>query len=394
MKSNKMLTAALLVAALLILVAVPSMAAPGETNLFQRSMDGSSMDISVNSIAAVDDTLYVLTYNGIYTWKVGMDEPLFSTIGISSDGNTYYGGRAGEEAELSTSLSNLMGGDALYGYDGGSGIFYALSQQEDAWHTEEIYRMTAMDRETITEGNEEMYFWPRSVSYDGDGTLALLMEMDNGSDGWWNYTLFTINTETGDVKRHTDRSFKSIIPYREGKFLCFSYDESYYMGGFYTADEIAMPKIVVYDPATEAATTLFEVNNSGWGCIAYDAEADIVYIVGEGQVHAWKTDTGLVPVSYVPVSYAQYSDMAVLLSGGYIVSTPNSNGVYVRSTDPTLMPTQVLRISGASEYDEDVRGFVAANPALPIHFVNTAYQAESIGQQIQTGADSADIYAI
>ncbi len=371
----------------LLIVSIPALAATGDAVLFPPDAN-NSYNNSAESIAAVDDTLYLLSYNGLYQWHVGEAEPSLVSDKVSTGqaGTSWEDMSSEEQAIFENTVNMLFGGEKLYGLNMVKGSLLAMdiADGQVAFTEKAVLDWTDM---YIKEAD---YSYPRSIYGSVLTDTALYLLMENPSN-YNNYDLYAFDLATGSRKTITAPDVHSITPYKDGSLLCnvFNWET------MYTADgKMLPPSLSILNPTTGEMVKLMDAPAQQVGGIVYDAASDTIYALGAGELFYSKAGAAFETAAYMPCDYPQDRMPAAILPGGYYAAIPNYASVYVRNTDPAQRPTRVLRIAGGYA-DEVTNAFMAAHPDIPVIFTQDYYgTAEAVSQNMISGSKSADLFLL
>jgi len=366
-----------------------ALAAPGDAVLFQQ-VGNEFNDSRVVSLAAIDDTLYLLTHNGVYAWKAGDAEPKL----ITDKALPQYASGQWEELSIEdqkqfqNSVSVLLSSEGkLYGLNTVKGSLLQLDVTADGVNISEAAQLDWKD----------MYIKEADYSYGRQiygavlmpGSLYLLVQQLN--DSWNEYDLLSFDLNSGSYTKVTAPNVHSIAAYQNNQLLCNVYD----WGNMYTSSgQRIYPALSVLDLSTSAISKLVDFPVEQVGGLAYDAASGTAYALGRGELYAYKSGGKFESVAYLPVDYPNDQLPSAILAGGLYAAMPDNGSVYVRNTDPALKSTRVLRIAGGYS-DETTKAFQANHPDIPVIFSeNSSFSAEQISQDMVSATNSADIYML
>ncbi len=385
----KKVLAILIVLTLMVSLLTSALAAPGDAVLFQQ-VDNEFNDSRVVSLTAIEDTLYLLTYNGLYVWKAGDTEPkLLSDKVIPQYASGQWEELSKEEQEqFENSASVLLSSEGkLYGLNTIKGSLIQLDVTTNGINISEAAQLDWKDM-FIKEAD---YSYGRQI-YGAvllPGSLYLLVQQLN--DSWNDYDLLSFDLNGGSYTKVTAPNVHSIAAYQNNQLLCNVYD---WDNMFTSSGERIYPALSVLDVTTSAITKLADFPADQVGGLAYDAANGTAYALGRGELYAYKSGGTFESVAYMPVDYPGDQIPSAVLSSGLYAAMPDNGSVYVRNTDPALKSARVLRIAGGYS-DETTKAFQANHPDIPVVFSeNSSFSAEQISQDMVSATNSADIYAL
>lgn len=328
---------ALLLAALMMLAGATAFAAQGDA-LLGHGEDGD--DVYFRYIFADGDTLYLASYDSLYTYRVG-----------DADMARYdYPTSGGDEAE------NIIVQRYPFAYNGqlyAIELFTAYEEYSD-FIKAEITPYALADGVASESGASVPIDWTGLLQYyDTDcypiepeyilqvgGKLFFRYWSDQGDRLWAAIDLETMKVDTG-LSDFTDVS--SAISYRDGALLLQVYNSE---------RDSTHVRFQVYDPRDESVQPLSEVevpSYSPYVGLAYDPDADQVYCLKGGEICTLDVMTGEVGESVTDMPMETYNGSDGLVFNGYYVFA--SNGAAVRNLDPDQKASARLKIFDGSWTD-------------------------------------------
>ncbi len=365
-------------------------AAPGDAVLFPQP-EGGMVENSAESIAAVGDTLYMLTQKGLYAWKASDAEPKLVSDKVSRQ-YAYYASLEDipqEEKEKYENSVNLLfqSNGKLYGLNTSTGSLLLLDVTAEGVNVSKAY---TLDWEGMFI-KEADYSYPRQIFSSVLTKDRLYLLAQQPTQYWNDYDLLSFDLATGKQTKIPVENVHAIATYEGGKLLCniFDWENSYTPDG-----KPVYPSLSVLDPATQALTKLVDFPASQVGGLSYDDQSGMIYVLGRGELYGSKQGAAFETVAYMPVDYPGDQMAATIVSGGLYAAIPNYGTVYVRNIDPAYKSDRVLRILGGYS-DEVTRAFQAAHPEIPVVFEQqTSLAAEQITQRMVSGTDNVDLLMI
>jgi ABC-type glycerol-3-phosphate transport system substrate-binding protein len=388
--SMKMKAVAVLLSLCLVFgVITGAFAAPGDAVLFQAAADGMNEN-SVQSIAAVGDTLYLLAQNGLYAWQAKDAEPrLISNAVVMGYASGNWKDMPKEDQERNkNSVNYLLERDGkLYGLNTVKGALLLLTVTADGVSFSEE---AVLDWESMFV-QEADYTYSRQIFGAALTSDRLYLLVQQPTDNWNDYDMLSFDLATGAQTKVAVENVHAIARYENGQLLCNVYD---WENSYSSDGKPILPVLSVLDPTTQSLTKLTDFPAAQVGGLSYSSESGMVYALGRGELYGCKPGSAFETIAYMPVDYPGDQMPSAVLSGGLYAAIPNYGSVYVRNTDPALKPNRVLRISGGNS-DNVTKAFQAAHPELPVVFKDEFYTgAEQITQQMVSGSDSADLFII
>lgn len=262
----------LLVLCLLPTVSLPALAEDKPvTNLFGSAL----MDTYDNIVSAVrvGDTLYLQTYNALYSFSPG-DRAAVKLVNLSEQMWNY--GVEDPSAQREPLISTLLSdGQTLYALDNEAQTLYIIEIQGEQVH---FKNPLTLQMEEFVDG-EPPYVYVESPEWARilDGRLYMKKQNyeDNPSD------LFSYDLATGEKKAHQVNHLVSVDTYKDGKFIAAVYN----ITNSYDPETGTMrkPELAIFDPADDSLVMLdVSLPVSGdftdsVGSIYYDPAEDCLY---------------------------------------------------------------------------------------------------------------------
>lgn len=391
---------------LILILASVAGAAPGDAVLFET--ENGYSEISIEGAVALGDTLYLASWNDLYTYKLGDEEPV-KLVALQEE---YEGevvkdaepvpvdsieGAVAEEPEANEynwrdrlSIPFVFDGK-LYMINGSTMALWEL-QGEEFVETE-----LKIDKPSAGEDYDVSNFY--SAIHEAEGTLYALVRTDMEN---WDapQELWALDLKSGThTVVQTEYPVKGFCPYKPGALLCWTQPEYGTMGT--DANEDAYyARMFVLDIATgKAVSEPVVVSKQTWGGIGgpvYSAERDMIYY-GEQNKLTRRQSLESEPevISYFTRDMQNVWGTGML--GPDHVFFRTYEGTYIRNIDEVSETGAPLRI--ANEYMSEVASaFMKANPDIPLEFVEVdslyGATADEIAQKIGSGEADVDIYTL
>ena len=396
----KKLSMLLALAVILTGLALPALAAEGDTVLMKDNN-------SVGGIFSVGDTFYILaaSYEGtgqgtaithqLYSWHVGDSEPALFAEGVLPEARS-------EDDYLST-WSFLSGDESgFYAVSPDAGVIQKLSAADGvlAADGDPVYFDTE-DLVDSSEYNDQEYRYFKSTEawelMDGK-FYFVLQDYEMGPEQ--QYQLIAIDAATGDMTRFDTPYIHQITPYQDGKLLVLAVDERNAYDS--EKDEYNPVTISVFDPETDSLadyTTVAGTKYFDISAMHYFRELDAVYFIGSEKIYRCQAGGEAEIAAYVPVSYiwSHGGGSVVAWVGDTAMVKSDTNGLvglFVRRADPALVPTQTLTISGGYASEAHNRT-LAAMGDIPVTFSDTYFSsAQELGELLVSGDCDIDIFSV
>lgn len=341
------------------------------------------------SMAVANDTVYTLWSTSICAWKEGQDLPQTVATGLTQDYYNSYDEAKEQVGDVADSLIYKLVSDGT--------TLYGLNR-----HTGKLFPLTFADGK-LTEGTPVQLDWKDievTPSADSDnyrdiirvliseGKLYLLVRDYQNYDQPILYCFDLASGARQDLKVPT---MQDLYPYKDGKMLAYLFDSS----NAYSDDGTLKnhPVLAVMNPAdssTETVATLPDTNCFGF---SYQAATDTLYYTDNNQVMSMQAFGQPAMVAYMPASYTDTADVALLSDGKYVLNS--WDGLNVRSTDPQYLPTSTLAVYSGN-LDDSTTTFIAQNPQVAVTFNQSVYfnTAEQLAQSMTSGDSTFDIFNV
>lgn len=237
---------------------------------------------------------------------------------------------------------------------------------------------------------EDVYPQLCGMATDGE-SLWVLLYADNSGMDWGNNSLYRISLSDGSATLVTKNYFSGLTLHADGRLLTRYWNQQ----EAYSTEEIIMPALALIDPASGEYETLCSLPSASCTGIAVDGE----YVYLSDTSHVYRYDASFAApelVAYLTPVYSSDNTAALVFGGQYYVASwDDESGVKSTSTDPSLLPSTVLRIAGGFYDTELLGGFCAAHPEIAVELEDTYYyQAEDIRQNMTSGDSACDLYAL
>jgi hypothetical protein len=357
-------------------------AAPGDAALTPKGEEGGFV-----SMAAMGDTLYLLSATGLYTWRPGEAEP--SLLGtMPEDDPAEQGGQSGV---------SIAGGGVMMVRNGGGLIDHLLVWENKLYglNSEDgsVYLMEVTDGKVNLTKAQSLAWQAMKENQGGisfpamisditvvDGYLYLLKaEMDATAN-----ELLRFNFADGGFIKYDASLVAGFAPYKEGKALIMQY----------VSEQDAMAQtgklwLNVLDIDTGVVTKGLELPVSLAEGLAYDANSDTAAFFSGGEIYAVDQIASCRLAGYAPAAYQGITYNKALFMPNSLY-TLNGEQVSVRSIAKGESILRALRIQNASE--QSYKEFAVKRPDIPVVLKNTPFSsAEMLMQDMATG--SSDLYS-
>lgn len=352
----------------------PLGAAPeSETEIFPTLPEGTPQGLTV-----IGDALYALSWSNLYR-KV--DEGWVAAINgnLTQDDSVFYNPSALAATENTVYMLAMV-----YMEDTPQIVLLHTSLENGQMKPfEKLYDLDLGDKD---------YYQFYGMTADEDSVYFLAF--CQSANDWGNNTLYRVSLTDGKVTRVTRDYLTYLQPYKDGQLLAhyWNQEKAYQPGG-----ENLMPSIVALDKQTGAMTPLCTLPKRAMFGMTYDSTADMVYIASDSGLYRYDASFSQATLcAYLAPGGGGDAGAAVFNGQYYSTDWRSKNGLQVVSTDPSALPSQVLRIAGYSNDDEEmIRAYTALHPDVAfIRNDEYTYSTETITQQMLSGDNSADIYAV
>ena len=237
---------------------------------------------------------------------------------------------------------------------------------------------------------EDVYPQLCGMATDGESLWVLLYADNTGMD-WGNNSLYRISLSDGSASLVTRNYFSGLTRLADGRLLTRYWNQQ----EAYSTEEIVMPALALIDPATGEYETLCSLPSTS--CTGITSDGEYVYLSDTSHVYRYNASFAAPElVAYLTPVYSSDNTAALVFGGQYyLASWDDESGVKSTSTDPSLLPSTVLRIAGGFYDTELLGGFCAAHPEIAVELEDTYYyQAEDIRQNMTSGDSACDLYAL
>ena len=364
----------------LCLGALPALAAPGDAALLRADESGYSS--GVVGAAVLGDTLYIATYNGLFSYQVGDQEPTALTP-------------AGEQGDIYDIRTLLSGGDKLYtlmnsyeeGPDGRGrqGLGLAEVQLGEGGYT--LGEQMPLDVSGLELEEDDYVYLPEFGSPLISGGKLYLVGSDYRVDKG---TLYAFEMETGK-RSQVDTGALSVISvtaYGAGKAIVLMRDNQNW----------GPAQLGTLDLEGGQLTELGAMQADVYGvCGPYwDEASSTLYYGSENQLYQVRLDDLSNPkrVSDLPTNggYGGSIPTGMMLPGGYYVY-PSYDAVLVRNTDPQAQPEKLITVQGYYEADSAYYAFTARYPQVGVVLGNSM-SSDDITQAMMNRSQESDIFRL
>ena len=397
---KKMLSFILMLA--IVLLPASAIAAPGDAILLRQGVDGYASNVI--SMAEVDGTLYILTYDGLYTLESGETEPVKHTFALNSTVED-----DGEGGSISCNVIALVpyGGqpcliasETAMEVDGLGEDAEVFSTVEGVWlYTLEIGgdgsaapggKLVELDWFDIVQGNGDTeYVAQCSMATVMDGMLYCL-----SYDESYERILVATSLEDGGTDVYYPADFgedlymHSFCAYKDGKLLTanpvWSEADGQYVSTFYAID--------VEKGEAEALFTLPpEDYTEDVGGLAYRADTDTLYYIMNGELHAvtGMDVSTLQSVAAIPVDNVD-AVAPVLTADGYYIAADYEMAVR-RSTDPSQRAQTRITVQDVYNTSINNANYAFANTHGDVEVIMNQQVGDVVQAMMNRSAD-VDIY--
>lgn len=241
--------------------------------------------------------------------------------------------------------------------------------------------------ETGIETSPDAWINIRGLAVTGDSAYALVHD-DSSMPDWETNALYRIALADGTVKKLYTGPLGEIAAMGDGKLIGVNTEA--WKGG-----ERAQPALVTVDTQSGEMTPLATLPDYGMGGLVYDSEGGYTFLMGNSELYRYGPDFGEPEMcAYLMPGYGRQNASAALVNGLYYYYDDSGmeSDVIGVTTDPALLPTHPLRLSGYS--DDMIRAFCKAHPEVPVMMAERSYNASDLTQEMISGGNGADVYAL
>ena len=228
--------------------------------------------------------------------------------------------------------------------------------------------------------------WPQfyGMACDGEYLYVLLFDYETTQD-WGNNQLMKISLTDGSATRLTQ------------DYLCGLAMTSEGLVGLYRdwSNYEAPPALVAVDKDTAALTTLATLEANDASGLTWDPATGYLYTVTGTQLLRYRSGMAQ-PEMCGYLLPGINAEACAIVNGQYLCGIWANDGEYIASTsiDPAKLPTRVLRLVNYGDSDI-LYAFCKAHPEIAVTDPDSyAYTAEDISQEMLSGGNSVDVYAM
>ena len=372
----------LLLALVMALCCVPAMAAEGDAILGHNDDN----TLYFNYSFTVGDTLYMVAYGSLYSYRVGDADLVEYTYDIPESED--------EEVSYDVSVMPFSSGDGLYALnlvtrygentEFDSAKLVSLTLGEDG--TVQFEDVCDLDWSDLVEYYDNNSYPVRPDSILGAAGKALIRYYDPQGD----YKLSTIDLNSGEIEEVSElKDAYCMTPYRDGALLVEQYN--------YEKPDTA--RLMIYDPADESIQTLAEITvdeHSPLNGLAYDAGSDTVYCTKGGEICPVDLAAGKVGEGVTDMPLDVYgASTAFVLEGGYYAYC--SEGAVIRNLDPAQKAKTRLKINDSSWSDSVSKAyyrFVNTHGDVGVVLSRDYNESVNLIEKMMNRDDSIDVYVM
>lgn len=358
----RVLPVTFLLALVIILAQCTSYAEPNDFTLFDQKSGQWDIDYA-QSVASVNDTLYIARSEGLYSYQLGDEAPHMLIDFAKTDvcGNIKEEAKNGiptqlillTDAGVLYALDELNG--SLWRFDGSTSVF-SLVSSFDAKNTFDTNQQNYSFGYCMAEGN--IYF----ISKSATNANSNLMMLD------------VINEKTLNLCSN----ILMVTSYKPGILLVGE-------GRYGRLTSLSLLNIQTGLLEGKVALT------KDYRGLCYDSETDTTYIWRDGQIDASISFSQPKAVSYTPIMSPL--SKGALLSGD-MFALPYEDGVRIYSMAASELESQPLKIHGWTQ-ELPLTAFNSANPEAIFELMDTFPKTTSdLLLHMMGGDSSADIYVV
>lgn len=328
----------------------------------------------VMAMTATNDTLLVVGENTLYKaveggWQEvpGVDSTMSLSGRIDWDGGKLYSMAQEYDPEAGGTTGLLL---------------YASTMEDGA-----ITGCEKVTEEGI-ETNPDSWVDIRGLCVTGDSAYALVHD-DGSTPDWYTNELYRITLSDGTVKKLYTGSLTEMTAMGDGKMVGVYFDQR--SGG----TEANMPTLVSIDAESGEIETLATLPEYSMGGLIYDAAGGYVYLMSDSKLMRYGPEFGEPEVcAYLTPGYGRENAYVAMVDGLYYYydNSGNESEILSVTTDPALLPTHPLRVTGYS--DDIIRAFCKAHPEIPVTLTERSYNVSDLTQEMVSGGNGADVYSM
>lgn len=369
----------IILALLFALSCLPAFAATGDVILGRE--EGNS--VYFNRAFTDGETLYMVTYDNLYTWHVGDAAMKAYTYGLERN--------ASEDVTI---VPFLCDGQLL-------GIVLRTTYSDHTnFEDATLYDLTLGEDGTVGFEERRRVDWDDMVEYYDQDSYAAAPDSIIAADGkaylrhynsQYDYVVSALDLETGRTEEiDALNNAYDITVYKDGLLLVEQYT--------YQQSDVA--RLLTYDPASDDVELVADLSIEAYSPIAglaYDPSTDAVYCVKGGEICPIDLDTGEVGagVTDMPVEGYAATGVSCVLNGGYYALC--NDGAVIRNLDPGQRAEIRLKICD-SNYVEAVNRaynrFTAGHPEVNLVLSRDYNEGRGLIENMMNRDDSVDIYTV
>ncbi|MGN0779874.1 MAG: extracellular solute-binding protein [Aristaeellaceae bacterium] len=228
--------------------------------------------------------------------------------------------------------------------------------------------------------------WPQfyGIACDGTSLYLLLFDYDTMQD-YGNNMLVKVSLTDGSSTRLTQDYLQALAMTPDGLI------------GLYSnwSERDSAPTLVQVDTATAAFTTLTMLESSNASGLIHDEDTGYLYTVCGTQLMRWASGMALPELCGYLLPGANV-ETGTVCQEQFLYATYGNDGDYIGSAtvDPAKLPSRTLRLVNYGNSDI-LYAFCKEHPEIAVVEPDSyGYTAEAISQEMLSGGDSIDVYAM
>ena len=333
-----------------------------------------TLDNAPSAMAALNDHLYIAAYTSMGNGLLRQTEEGWLSVLDFGQLNSEVSMLTAHDGTLYMLLRSYMS------EDGASPYMVYTAREDDSGNLAAPTKALDVD---LGVGEDS---WPQfyGMACDGEALYVLLFDYETTQD-WGNNQLIKISLTDGSSTRLTQDYLCSLAMTPEGLVGLYR-DWSNYE---------APPALVAVDRDTAALTTLATLEANDASGLTWDPTTGYLYTACGTELMRYRSGMAQ-PELCGYLLPGINAETCAIVGGQYLCGIWANDGEYIASTttDPAKLPTRVLRLINYGDSDI-LYAFCKAHPEIAVTDPDSyAYTAEAISQEMLSGGNSADVYAM
>lgn len=319
---------------------------------------------NVNSLFVLEDALYALSWRGLYRFDAADQNP----VSVPSDINPM-------------DISRMTAyGDTLFAMDRDRIVSSFTLTANGLGEQKPIGQLP------LPQG-EEIYCFCNGLVADGEA-VWVLMTIEGMNQHFRENVLYRVDRASGEVVQTEIRSLTDLCAYKDGLLLARQEADQARI------EDDGSPKLVSIDKGSLSVTTLCTLPEANLSAPAYDAANDRIYLASPAALYRMDSAYQIEKCALLSLRYVMDGAAALMRNDRYLVPSHDEPlGFIASETDPSLLPTQTLKI-GMTYLDNVTRDFANAHPEIALELMENFYTTQSMAEVMLTASGEIDVYSI